>query len=189
MGMFAIALFTVALILWTGDVSLGRYNKNPRMRVQKAENVNKALEFINSRGVKLTNIGPEGLTWTTVLITHALIFYLSHRHHGWESEAYSWHDLDAYSAFHYRGHQVHWMQLLYTLLLLTNLILQVKKVYRRRRGFFCGAKERPNPTKKWMCKTFPSVGQMALLCSCANICMRSHGERILTFLFFTTDVH
>jgi len=43
-----------------GDVSLGRYNKNPRMRVQKAENVNRALEFINSRGVKLTNIGPEG---------------------------------------------------------------------------------------------------------------------------------
>jgi hypothetical protein len=36
------------------------------MRVQKAENVNKALEFITSRGVKLTNIGPEGmhhLTW------------------------------------------------------------------------------------------------------------------------------
>lgn len=31
------------------------------MRIQKAENVNKALEFINSRGVKLTNIGPEGM--------------------------------------------------------------------------------------------------------------------------------
>ena len=44
-----------------GDTSLGRYNKQPRMRVQKAENVNKALEFINSRGVKLTNIGSEGL--------------------------------------------------------------------------------------------------------------------------------
>lgn len=43
-----------------GDTSLGRYNKSPRMRVQKAENVNKALEFITSRGVKLTNIGPEG---------------------------------------------------------------------------------------------------------------------------------
>jgi len=43
-----------------GDTSLGRYNRNPRMRVQKAENVNKALEFITSRGVKLTNIGPEG---------------------------------------------------------------------------------------------------------------------------------
>lgn len=43
-----------------GDTSLGRYNKNPRMRVQKAENVNKALEFIKQRGIKLTNIGPEG---------------------------------------------------------------------------------------------------------------------------------
>jgi hypothetical protein len=46
--------------VYSGDTSLGRYNKNPRMRVQKAENVNKALEFITSRGVKLTNIGPEG---------------------------------------------------------------------------------------------------------------------------------
>jgi hypothetical protein len=45
----------------SGDVSLGRYNKFPRLRVQKAENVNKALEFITSRGVKLTNIGPEGI--------------------------------------------------------------------------------------------------------------------------------
>ncbi|KAH8082020.1 actinin-like protein [Cristinia sonorae] len=61
-----------------GDTSLGRYNRNPRMRVQKAENVNKALEFIQSRGVKLTNIGPEdiidgnlklilGMIWTLVL--------------------------------------------------------------------------------------------------------------------------
>lgn len=32
----------------------------PRIRVQKVENVNKALEFIASRGVKLTNIGSEG---------------------------------------------------------------------------------------------------------------------------------
>lgn len=44
-----------------GDVSLGRYNKVPRMKVQKAENVNKALDFIASRGVRLTNIGPEGV--------------------------------------------------------------------------------------------------------------------------------
>ena len=34
------------------------------MRIQKAENVNKALEFITSRGVKLTNIGPEGMSPT-----------------------------------------------------------------------------------------------------------------------------
>ncbi|EMD40209.1 hypothetical protein CERSUDRAFT_151252 [Gelatoporia subvermispora B] len=61
-----------------GDTSLGRYNKAPRMRIQKAENVNKALEFIQSRGVKLTNIGPEdiidgnlklilGMIWTLIL--------------------------------------------------------------------------------------------------------------------------
>ncbi|KAG6853929.1 hypothetical protein C0991_012420 [Blastosporella zonata] len=60
------------------DTSLGRYNKTPRIRVQKAENVNKALEFITSRGVKLTNIGPEdiidgnlklilGMIWTLIL--------------------------------------------------------------------------------------------------------------------------
>src|SRR5260221_9994444 len=47
-------------VVCAGDTSLGRYNRNARMRVQKAENVNKALEFITSRGVKLTNIGPEG---------------------------------------------------------------------------------------------------------------------------------
>ncbi|KAF5309603.1 hypothetical protein D9611_013983 [Ephemerocybe angulata] len=61
-----------------GDTSLGRYNKTPRIRVQKAENVTKALEFITSRGVKLTNIGPEdiidgnlklilGMIWTLIL--------------------------------------------------------------------------------------------------------------------------
>ncbi|KAG6833447.1 hypothetical protein H0H87_006813 [Tephrocybe sp. NHM501043] len=66
------------LSYFSGDTSLGRYNKNPRMRVQKAENVNKALEFITSRGVKLTNIGPEdiidgnlklilGMIWTLIL--------------------------------------------------------------------------------------------------------------------------
>lgn len=57
-----------------GDTSLGRYNRNPRMRVQKAENVNKALEFITSRGVKLTNIGPEGMHALQFLGTIYLVF-------------------------------------------------------------------------------------------------------------------
>jgi hypothetical protein len=56
----------------TGDVSLGRYNKAPRMRVQKAENVVKALEFITSRGVKLTNIGPEGGVYCHRIIQYPL---------------------------------------------------------------------------------------------------------------------
>lgn len=36
------------------------------MRVQKAENVNKALQFIKGSGVVLTNIGPEGERYSPV---------------------------------------------------------------------------------------------------------------------------
>lgn len=42
------------------------------MRVQKAENVNKALEFITSRGVKLTNIGSEGGLSVYVLFNYEI---------------------------------------------------------------------------------------------------------------------
>lgn len=58
--------------------SLGRYASNPRLKVQKAENVHKSLEFIRSRGIQLHNIGAEdivdgspklilGLLWTLIL--------------------------------------------------------------------------------------------------------------------------
>jgi hypothetical protein len=51
---------------------------NPTMIFQKMENVNKALDFIKSRGVALTNIGAEdivnknlklvlGMLWTIIL--------------------------------------------------------------------------------------------------------------------------
>ncbi|BEI86984.1 hypothetical protein CcaverHIS002_0703300 [Cutaneotrichosporon cavernicola] len=60
------------------ETSLGRYTRKPVMRVQKAENASKALQFIRDRGVKLTNIGPEdivdgnvklilGMIWTLIL--------------------------------------------------------------------------------------------------------------------------
>ncbi|KAF8262271.1 calponin homology domain-containing protein [Lactarius quietus] len=62
--------------LSSGDTSLGRYNKNPRMRVQKAENVNKALEFITSRGIKLTNIGPEDIIDGSVKLILGMIWML-----------------------------------------------------------------------------------------------------------------
>ncbi|KAF8511589.1 calponin homology domain-containing protein [Gautieria morchelliformis] len=73
-----VRLIQLMVFLMNCDVSLGRYNKIPRMRVQKAENVTKALDFIASRGVKLTNIGPEdiidgnlklilGMIWTLIL--------------------------------------------------------------------------------------------------------------------------
>lgn len=37
--------------------TLGRYNKNPRQKVQKIENLGTALQFIYSEKIKLVNIG------------------------------------------------------------------------------------------------------------------------------------
>ncbi|KAI6993744.1 alpha-actinin-2, partial [Hortaea werneckii] len=58
--------------------SLGRYAARPKLRVQRFENVNIALDFIKSRKIQLTNIGAEdivdgnrkivlGLIWTLIL--------------------------------------------------------------------------------------------------------------------------
>ncbi|TPX31293.1 hypothetical protein SmJEL517_g05321 [Synchytrium microbalum] len=68
----------IQLLEIIGDESLGKYNKHPKLRLQKIENMNKALEFIKKRGVNLTNIGAEdivdsnsklilGLIWTIIL--------------------------------------------------------------------------------------------------------------------------
>ena len=68
----------IQLLEVIGDTSLGKYNKNCKMRIQKVENMNKALEFIKQRGVNLTNIGAEdivdsnhklilGMIWTIIL--------------------------------------------------------------------------------------------------------------------------
>ncbi|ORY28583.1 calponin homology domain-containing protein [Naematelia encephala] len=68
----------IQLLEIMSEASLGKYNKKPVLRVQKAENASKALNFIRERGVKLTNIGPEdivdgnlklilGMIWTLIL--------------------------------------------------------------------------------------------------------------------------
>ena len=68
----------IQLLEIIGDESLGRYTKNPRMRLQSIENMNTALAFIKKRGVPLTNIGAEdlvdgneklilGLIWSIIL--------------------------------------------------------------------------------------------------------------------------
>ncbi|KAI9505728.1 actinin-like protein [Coemansia spiralis] len=51
----------IHLLQIIGDSSLGRYNRSPRMRIQKVENVNLALDFIRSRNINLTNIGAEDI--------------------------------------------------------------------------------------------------------------------------------
>lgn len=68
----------IQLLEIIGGESLGRYYVNPRLRVQKAENVNIALDFIKHRGVMVYNIGAEdiidcnlklvlGLLWVLIL--------------------------------------------------------------------------------------------------------------------------
>lgn len=58
--------------------SLGRYASKPKLRVQRFENVNVALDYIKRRGIQMTNIGAEdvvdgnrkiilGLIWTLIL--------------------------------------------------------------------------------------------------------------------------
>lgn len=58
---FADGVKLIQLLEIMSETSLGRYNRKPVMRVQKAENASKALQFIRDRGVKLTNIGPEDI--------------------------------------------------------------------------------------------------------------------------------
>jgi Ca2+-binding EF-hand superfamily protein len=61
-----------------GNESLGRYAARPKLRVQRFENANKALDYIKARGIQMTNIGAEdivdgnekillGLIWTLIL--------------------------------------------------------------------------------------------------------------------------
>ena len=68
----------VHLLESLSNESLGRYAANPKLRVQKFENVSKSLDFIKSKGIQMTNIGPEdvvdgnrkiilGLIWTLIL--------------------------------------------------------------------------------------------------------------------------
>jgi Ca2+-binding EF-hand superfamily protein len=68
----------VHLLEILGGESLGRYASKPKLRVQKFENVNKALDYIKRRGIQTTNIGAEdvvdgnrkiilGLIWTLIL--------------------------------------------------------------------------------------------------------------------------
>ncbi|KAJ1794600.1 alpha-actinin [Coemansia sp. RSA 2399] len=75
---FADGTALIHLLQIISDTSLGRYNRNPRMRIQKIENVNLSLDFIRSRKINLTNIGAEdivdsnhklilGMIWTIIL--------------------------------------------------------------------------------------------------------------------------
>jgi hypothetical protein len=68
----------IHLLECLSNESLGRYAAKPKLRVQRFENANLALDFIKSRGIQMTNIGAEdvvdgnrkiilGLIWTLIL--------------------------------------------------------------------------------------------------------------------------
>ncbi|KAL7626734.1 alpha-actinin [Parahypoxylon ruwenzoriense] len=72
------AVLLIHLLECLSCESLGRYAARPKLRVQKFENANTALNFIKSRGIQMTNIGAEdvvdgnrkiilGLIWTLIL--------------------------------------------------------------------------------------------------------------------------
>ncbi|KAI1107240.1 calponin homology domain-containing protein [Jackrogersella minutella] len=72
------AVLLIHLLECLSSESLGRYAAKPKLRVQKFENANTALNFIKSRGIQMTNIGAEdvvdgnrkiilGLIWTLIL--------------------------------------------------------------------------------------------------------------------------
>jgi len=136
------------------------------MRVQKAENVNKALEFITSRGVKLTNIGPEGV-------------WLCPDNCGGSSDIFLVVDI-------IDGNLKLILGMIWTLILrftiadirylstihILAIILignQVKRVYRQKKVCFFGVNEKRSLIKKSMFKTSRSVGRMGLLCSCSGV--------------------
>lgn len=71
-------MLLIHLLEILGNESLGKYASNPRLRVQKCENVHKALEYVRERGIQLYNIGAEdivdgnlklilGLLWMLIL--------------------------------------------------------------------------------------------------------------------------
>jgi len=65
-----------ALIEILVSKELPKINKNPRMRLQNMENLNKSLDFLKSDGVKLVNIGADDLADGNERITLGLIWTL-----------------------------------------------------------------------------------------------------------------
>lgn len=59
----------------SGD-SVGRFNKTPKMKLHKIENMNAALKFIADHGVKLASIGAEEIVDENVKLTLGLVWTL-----------------------------------------------------------------------------------------------------------------
>ena len=138
---------------WIGGISLGRYNKNPRMRVQKAENVNMALEFITSRGVKLTtSVQKVSHDFYWIYLTNSPFLA---RYHRWKPQTHPWHDMDTHSTLHHRGYQVRHIispRLLQHSDLFILSFSKAKKASPQKKDYSSGVNARQNLTKKSTCR-------------------------------------
>ena len=75
---FADGIQLINLLEIIGGEEIGKYNRNPTLRIHKIENINRALEFIKKKNVKLHGISAEeitdenlklvlGMIWTVIL--------------------------------------------------------------------------------------------------------------------------
>lgn len=69
----------IHLLECLSNESLGRYASKPRLRVQRFENANLALDFVKSRGIQMTNIGAEDVVDGNRKIILGLIWILISR--------------------------------------------------------------------------------------------------------------
>ena len=58
---FSDGTLLINLLEIVSSKSIGKYNANPKIRVQKLENINSCLIFLKKEGIKLVNIGAEGI--------------------------------------------------------------------------------------------------------------------------------
>ena len=54
---FKDGVLLIVLLEVLSQKSIGKYNKKPKIHVQKMENLQKALSFIGKEGIRLVNIG------------------------------------------------------------------------------------------------------------------------------------
>jgi len=71
-----VQVLLIHLIECLSGESLGRYASKPKLRVQRFENANLALDFIKSRGIQMTNIGAEDVVDGNRKIILGLIWIL-----------------------------------------------------------------------------------------------------------------
>lgn len=135
------------------------------MRVQKAENVNKALEFITSRGVKLTNIGSEGgLSAYLLFIYEIPILHLDIIDGNIKLIlGMIWTLILRFTIADIRC-VVHTMSILHS----SKTSPTVKRVCPQKRVFFFGVSERLSRMKKLMFRTSRIVGLTVSPCTSQN---------------------